>query len=166
MLTLTIDSLPQEAASTPSCRFGAQLVAATFEPPTTLRCVSPAKNESGVVSLEASVNSEDFSASGFSFCYTNATLELISPSVGPPSGGARVLARGPGIVNHGCHALARAEPKQCRFSRPNASSGTLYVPATISESLNALVCFAPVQPLEWPLSALLNLSVSLNSRDF
>lgn len=104
-----------------------------------------------------------------------------------------MLARGAGLVPHGCHAAAAAEPKICRFGGGDTrggggdnfgtggsggdidgggggGGGAIDVPATVNLASGALACFSPPAA---DLDALngtvgfVNLSVSLNNgRDF
>ena len=93
------------------------------------------------------------------------SFSSLDPLSAPETGGTRMLARGPGLVPHGCHGAAHAEPKQCRWN--NAHIGESVVrPATVSEWRAAIVCYTPPLPLGWEPGAILNFSVSLNSHDW
>ena len=99
------------------------------------------------MSLDASLNRQDYSNSGSAFCYTDLQLEVLQPVAGPVDGNTRLLARGAGLVSHGCHTAATAEPKQCRF----IANGTdpMLQPASVSGALQALVCYSPAIPATW-----------------
>ena len=163
LVTLTIDNVPALAASNPTCRLGSNTTAATYVSAGTLQCATPATAGSGSVGFETSLNGQDYSSSGTRFCYTDVVFSSVAPLTGPVAGNTRLLATGSGLVNHGCDALASAEPKSCRFSDGNRSVQTS---ATISTALDALLCYTPPLPDGWSSSAPLNLSVSLNARDF
>ena len=103
------------------------------------------------------------------------SLDSLDRDAAPLSGGARLLARGVGLVPHGCHAAAAAEPKKCRWVNPHVDASDaqergivteILQPATVSDWRGALVCHAPPMPHGWEVSLLLNFSVSLNSYDW
>ena len=99
-----------EMASRPTCMFGEQVVSAILEGERTITCASTVSS-AGTISLEVSLNAQYYSTSGGAFCVLNASHTSLSPSSGPIAGGTQLLARGVGLVPHGCHALMVAEPK-------------------------------------------------------
>ena len=164
-LIVIIWDVPLAAASTPTCKFGALVVDATLQTTRQLVCTSPNVTSSGPLPLEISLNAQDYSAGGGHFCFFNVTEPSFAPMIGPNLGGTRLLTRGLGLVPHGCHAEAHAEPKSCRWTYL-VTGGYVEVPATISAVRSAVMCYTPTNPPIWPAGAPLKFEVSLNTFDF
>jgi hypothetical protein len=147
------------------CRFGTSVVPAVLETTSIISCTSPNTTVSGPVPLEVSLNAQDYSTGGGEFCFFNVSSLSFEPIAGPDYGGTRMLVRGEGLVPHGCHADAAAEPKQCKWYNPVLDRHVL-APGTVSASRTAIVCYSPPLPEHWTTSTPLELFVTLNSFDF
>ena len=176
-----VGGVPAGAAAAAKCRFGpteidsnpvldGDTVVDASEVDGALECTSPPDTSDGrVVTLEVSLNAQEYSTGGGEFCYIAAPdtvptgtarrtqvagggLDAITPLFGPTVGGSRIFARGADLVPHGCHWAVDDEPKECRFTSRDIqdppNSGIYYsviVPATVDTSAgrNALVCYSP-----------------------
>jgi hypothetical protein len=80
----------------PHCRFGSQIVKATFYSNVRLTCESPVGLKSGEsVSFEVSLNGHDFTDSGTQFTYyTEPKLQSFSPDWGQSTGGTEIFIYG------------------------------------------------------------------------
>jgi hypothetical protein len=133
------------------CRFGTSVVPAVLETTSIISCTSPNTTVSGPVPLEVSLNAQDYSTGGGEFCFFNVSSLSFEPIAGPDYGGTRMLVRGEGLVPHGCHADAAAEPKQCKWYNPVLDRHVL-APGTVSASRTAIVCYSPPLPEHWTTS--------------
>ena len=86
------------------CRVIAQTTTAT------VACLSPNTTDAGPVSIEVSLNAQDYSLMGGEFCFFNITSPSVTPSEGPDFGGTRLLTKALGLVPHGCHAVTTQRP--------------------------------------------------------
>lgn len=164
-LAIRVSDVPLESASTPKCKFGETVVDAVLQTTFKLTCTSPNATEAGPIDFQVSLNAQDYSTSGGQFCFINVTHGELEPTEGPNLGGTRLLTRAPGLVPHGCQPSAAAEPKQCKLYNPSTDTSVI-VPASVSSSRGALMCYTPPMPASWTVGLLLEMSVSLNSRDF
>ena len=71
------------------CRFDSTIVSAVFVSTSEIACHSP-ELPPGFVAIEVTNNNRDFSAGGLLFEYLQSRLLMITPSVGPVSGGGQV----------------------------------------------------------------------------
>ena len=102
------------------CRFGNELSPGRYVASDTLQCVSP-PHLAGNVTMEISMNSQDFTAGGAVFSYVGPTIQSIHPTIGPEHGGTLITV-------DGVH-MPRGAPTQCRFGA-SGSAPAVWVSAT------------------------------------
>ena len=141
-----VGGVPAGAAAAAKCRFGpteidsnpvldGDTVVDASEVDGALECTSPPDTSDGrVVTLEVSLNAQEYSTGGGEFCYIAAPdtvptgtarrtqvagggLDAITPLFGPAAAAPDVFARGADRVPHGCHWAVDDEPKECRAPR-------------------------------------------------
>ena len=107
------------------CRFGDNVVPATFLGETYASCVVPTSRHPGKVSFEITTNGVDFSDSKISYEYHNRVVMAVAvPEQGPSNGGTSVTIYGSNFEN--------TTRLRCRF-------GNLAVNATF-QSRSEIVC--------------------------
>ena len=103
------------------------------------------------VSLEVSLNGQDYSAIGFRYSYQSPPqVSALLPPGGPLGGGTRVRVAGSGLYGGSGYA--------CRF-------GEVRVHASWDEVAGEVVCVAPPQPGHAPAGGSLPFAVALNVAD-
>jgi hypothetical protein len=83
------------------CKFGEEVVDATFVDSMMVRCRAPPSAE-GVAEVEVSNNAVDYTADGVKFAFVpSMAVSGLSPKLGPTSGGTRLLVTGSGFKTAG-----------------------------------------------------------------
>lgn len=143
-----------------SCAFGPASVSRTAKVEgvslnsTAATCAVPVG--SGAVTLEASLNGQDYTRGSAAFTYL--TLLSVSPDLGPASGGTRVAV----TVSTALTAAMFQHSPHCLFFFVNGTNAT--APAVLLSTF-ALQCVAPAASPAWSPAA--DLVVSLNGgRDY
>ncbi|CAM9245753.1 unnamed protein product, partial [Discosporangium mesarthrocarpum] len=119
-----------------TCRFGDQVVRATYLETVLVRCRAPASRNAPTVLVQVSNNGVEFGIDGAEYSYVPAlTVRDIQPPSGPVSGGTTVTVLGTGFAGGGTI--------HCRIGgRPSSA-------VIVSDS--ELLCTAPAQLTAGPL---------------
>lgn len=141
----------------PTCRFGSEVVSATFESfdeatqRVSVRCVSPPipAGDAGSRTLSVSPNAQEYVRRSLRFAFfdpSRVAIRALEPSGGPARGGTRVVVRGRHLVDLG--------GLRCLF-------GDVVVPATAMDP-DSLLCRAPAYSLDNGSSAVADVRIVLN----
>jgi len=136
LVTITGFNIPLVPTTMAFCRFGSKIVQAASNGVGYINCLAPPVESPVSVSVEISLNGQDFSTFGLHFNYEKPiVVTYIEPAEGPIEGGTRISVRGGVFRNDSSDKL------RCRFGDQDVQG--------IYHSESLIACTSPpLQPVD------------------